>query len=253
MGVARRAIARAIVTAVAGVAFVLAPLPATAASAVVSAASTDVCTVSSATLTWGFKESFRAYLSSTIAKGEWVAADGATYTTPDFAWSGGGALEPATRSGQLDFVGSVRFTGHGDILDTTIAQPRIVLDGASGSLLLDVSGTTQDGVPVDAAGVDFAVLDVEAAELAREGGTLTWAGIPAVLTEAGSDAFGTYAPGEVLDPLTVTVELDDACASAVEEAFGDRGAPAWTWWLLGAAGVAVAVLVGVLLRRRRAA
>ncbi|MEO8529161.1 MAG: HtaA domain-containing protein, partial [Pseudolysinimonas sp.] len=37
------------------------------------------CVVSTAQLSWGFKESFRAYIDSTIANGEWTEADGATY------------------------------------------------------------------------------------------------------------------------------------------------------------------------------
>ena len=51
-----------------------------------------------ATLTWGFKESFRAYIDGDIANGEWTTSGGATYETPEFSWSDGtGPLRPRDR------------------------------------------------------------------------------------------------------------------------------------------------------------
>src|SRR5690606_23738697 len=42
------------------------------------------CTVTDAELVWGYKESFRSYISGSIAHGEWTVADGAAYETPNF-------------------------------------------------------------------------------------------------------------------------------------------------------------------------
>src|SRR5690606_7451077 len=106
------------------------------------------CTISDATLTWGFKESFRAYLTSSIAHGEWIVSDGAAYETPEFSWHGTGSLDPATQRGDLAFEGSVLFWGHDGALQTTIANPRVVLGVDGAVLLLDVTGTTQDGSAV---------------------------------------------------------------------------------------------------------
>ena len=220
-----------------------------------------ICEVSDATLTWGFKESFRAYLSSAIANGEWTVADGARYETPDFSWSGAGTIDPATQSGELAFDGSIRFTGHDGVLDTTVSTPRIVLSADGAVLLLDVTGTTQDGSPVDSHGVEFATLDL-AAVTAEEGeGTLTWTAIPAVLTEAGAAAFGTYPAGEVLDPLTVTITLPADCLAAADAAAsaaagsvdGESAGPdlTWVWWVVGGiALLAIAVALGVFRARR---
>src|SRR3546814_3461048 len=61
------------------------------ASAVGRAASpATACDVVGGELSWGFKESFRAYISGSIAAGEWTTSGGATYETPSFGWSGAG-------------------------------------------------------------------------------------------------------------------------------------------------------------------
>ena len=65
------------------------------------------CDIRDATLTWGFKESFRAYIDGDIANGEWTTSDGATYETPEFSWSGGtGRYNSDTGSGSVQFTGS---------------------------------------------------------------------------------------------------------------------------------------------------
>jgi hypothetical protein len=200
------------------------------------------CTVEDATLTWGLKESFRSYISGTIANGEWTVADGATYETPSFGWSGGAGGVP----GVVSFPGSVTFTGHGGILDTTIADPRLRFDGSDvATLLVDVSGTTQDGVPVDAQAVEFATIQLADA--------ITPSGLtdaPAELTADGAAAFGTYEAGEELDPISAT--LPGGCLSA--DSSGTPAVLAIVGAILAAiilVAVASAVLVVVLLARRR--
>jgi len=163
------------------------------------------CDVTDATLTWGFKESFRSYISGSIAHGEWTVSDGATYETPSFGWNDGSGTVPGT----VAFTGSIGFTGHGGILDTTVANPRLVFDGSStATLLLDVSGTTQEGLPVDAPAVEFATIELP---VAADGAVITDA--PVTLTQAGAEAFGTYAAGEALDPITVHMPGASGCGS----------------------------------------
>jgi len=193
-------------------------LAALAVVAALTSPAAATCEVTDAQLTWGFKESFRSYISSSIANGEWTVSDGATYDTPAFGFAGGTGAVPGT----VAFPGSIEFTGHGGILDTTIANPQLVLDGSStATLLLDVSGTTQEGQPVDERAVPFATVDVSTG--------LTDA--PAELTAAGAAAFGTYPAGEELDPLTVT--LPEGCS------VGEPGNPGL---VVGAVGIAAAAL-----------
>uniref|UniRef100_UPI00190E8F2C HtaA domain-containing protein n=1 Tax=Demequina sp. NBRC 110056 TaxID=1570345 RepID=UPI00190E8F2C len=174
-----------------------------------------MCLVEGATLDWGFKESFRAYIESSIANGEWVL-DGVTEEGGIFSWvDGGGAIDPETLLGTVDYTGSVRFTGHEGALDTTIANPVIELSADGAYLLLDVSGTTQGGDAVTEEAVRFAELELDAATISAEGDIVTIADVPAVLTEAGSVAFGTYPAGDALDALTVTLGSADGCVLAL--------------------------------------
>jgi hypothetical protein len=203
------------------------------------------CEVDDAQLTWGFKESFRSYISSTIANGEWTVADGASYETPDFGWtSGTGSYADAV--GELNFAGSITFTGHGGILHTTVANPTIRLDGDTGLLYLDVAGTTQQGAAIEKSAVPFVRLDLGAATVTRSpGGGVSIADAPATLTADGAEAFGTYESGERLDPISVTFSTGEGCVATP--------APAWLFGAVAVAGAIVAAIVILLLRRRRQA
>ncbi|MET1017913.1 MAG: HtaA domain-containing protein, partial [Leifsonia flava] len=228
------------------------------------------CTVADATLSWGFKESFRGYLTGGIANGDW-ALTGVTEENGIFGWAGGtGSVDPAASRGSVGYPGTIEFTGHEGALDTTIANPRIELTGpAEGYLLLDVTGTTQQGEPVTAAGIRFAALDLSGDVLTTTDAALTGTAIPAVLTEEGAAAFGTYPAGEALDPVSFTAPLPADCGVAAstadepvaEAADGDAAAaPAadvepvsdssWWIWAVVALLVLAAVAVAVILRRR---
>ena len=241
----------------------------------IAAAQQAGCTVESAELEWGFKETFRAYISGTIANGEWQVIDGATYETPSFGWTGGGTFEAdpegssasAAPLADLAFAGGVRFVGHGGVLDTTVSNPRIVITEDGASLLLDVVGETQQGVAVEVMAVPFADLDLSTAEITSEGDIVTLAGIGATLTEQGSAAFGTYPAGDALDPITLRVTLPASCdpvvlptsepepTQAPVEPAPAEGLPVWAVIImvgLGVVVVAAVIVIVMLLRKRRA-
>jgi hypothetical protein len=199
----------------------------------------QACIVEDATLTWGFKESFRSYISGTIANGEWIVTDGATYETPEFGFS-----EGAGSFGDVAFEGAIRFTGHGGILNTTVANPRIDWGGDSGTLYLDVSGTTQEGDPVDETGVPFA--DLAFGGILGDEGEFRFEDVTATLTDEGAAAFGTYESGEPLDPLSLELSLESACALPQPQS-----APTWPIWIAGAAGAGIVAAATVLVVRRR--
>lgn len=225
------------------------------------------CEVTAAQLDWGFKESFRSYISGSIANGQWTVADGATYETPLFGWSGGtGGYDTGTGAGSVSFAGSITFTGHGGVLTTTVANPRIeFVDESTASLLLDVSGTTQDGTAVSATAVEFATLDLSGASTLQDG-VLSIVDAPAVLAAPGADAFGTYPAGESLDPVSLTVTLDDACATpapvtptAAQSGGGvevaSAGGPDLGWLIWAIAAVVLLAAAGLIawrIRSRRA-
>lgn len=218
------------------------------------------CPASAATLDWGFKESFRSYISGSIANGSWTTADGASYATPLFAWSAGdGVYDVATGKGLLNFTGSVTFTGHDGALNTTIANPQIeFVDAKTAYLLLDVSGVTQDGQTVSKEAVRFAELTLP--EVKAGSTKVSFNEVPAVLTAAGSDAFGTYPAGEQLDPVTIRFASDSSCAAMASDvetvaatpikAPADLGWVLWVVLLVVLAAIAGAAII--VLRRRRA-
>ncbi len=228
---------------------VAAPQPAS------ESAATDVCAAQSGSATWGFKESFRAYISGSIANGEWTTSGDVGYSTPAFtlsALTGEVLFDDAV--GELGATGSMRFTGHEGILDTTIADPRLVFEGWDRLVLIvDVSGTTQEFVPVEEADVHFAEGDLAAASWRAEGDRLVIDAIPLTLTTQGADAFGTYPAGEPLDDLALSLPVGAPCAIGILEARASASAPLGPLVIAAVvlAAVVVSVTVHLVLRARR--
>ncbi len=236
------------------------------------------CTVSAGELRWGFKESFRSYISGSIAHGDWTVADGATYRTPVFTWSGGaGAFDAGDTTGRVSFPGSVHFTGHDGLLSTTIANPTLVFTGPTTAyVLLDVSGLTMDDAlagRADAAQsvtqVPFVELDLASASLtiSPDGTEVAATGVPAAITAQGYQAFPNYPEGTAFDPVSFTFRVADCApaSAAVPVAATDDQASAsasspdgdvarsWTVWLLGGipAALLIALTVVFVMRSRR--
>ncbi|KAB1889828.1 hypothetical protein F6W69_17545 [Microbacterium oxydans] len=226
-------------------------------------AAIGVCTVEGATLKWGYKESFRTYIEG-IAKGGWTLTD-VTYEYPDYVWgNGAGSLDDESLAGLITFGGSITFTGHDGALNTTLANAAVELAGDKGYLVFDVTGTTQGGESIDQKGVrlaEFALGDAAVVD-----GALTLDAIPTTLTEAGASAFGTYAAGEELDPVTAVIPVGADCGveaekpesdseatavvTAAEEPADAEGAPVWPW-IVG--GLVVVALAALIARRNRVA
>lgn len=240
----------------------------------VSAASSQ-CQVTGGTLTWGVKEAFRSYISGSIAKGEWVASDGATYQTPRFTFTGAtGSIDANTGEGLVSFTGTVVFTGHAGVLNLQFANPSVRLrgDGAA-DLLLDAKSNDAEGeLVVDAAQVPTARIDGIGA-IAPASGAVAFDAAPTVLTADGVKSFaGFYATGEALDPISLSVTLGPCVATAPVVVPGEPTEPAKPgdeimtiqanpdagsqvpWLPIGiAAGalVVIGVAIGLLLSGRR--
>lgn len=249
--------------ALAGSALLVAP---TAASAQTSDAA---CEVTGSTLSWGVKESFRAYISGSIANGAWETSDGAEYETPEFVWTNGtGTFDPTTGTGSVSFTGTVHFTGHDGVLDLTLANPTVEFEGGgSAALLLDARSTDMEGeVVVDTAQEWVGEIALDG-DLVPSGGVLDLADQQTTLTNSGAAAFaGFYEAGVDLDPLSVTLGLDgcdtDAAAVADEPTTEEPVAAAPVaedegdipWLPIAVGGVALIVIgltVGLLISGRR--
>lgn len=168
------------------------------------------------TLDWGVKANFRAYVLQGPAQGA-VEVTAPAVPNPDgtvrFL-----AGSPVTYAGPADvlaqFEGAVRFTGHHGALDLSLLDPRVEIDGADGVLVVDASSKDLDTGEVTVLDdVVIADLDVDAAQTTAVDDVVTFASIPATLTDAGAEAFGGfYAAGDPLDPVTFSIEVDDVGA-----------------------------------------
>lgn len=235
------------------------------------------CTVESAELSWGFKESFRSYISGTIAHGEWEVADGATYQTPEFGWAdGAGVFDAEPFTGQVSFTGAIRFSGHDGLLDTTVANPTLLFTGpGTAYLLLDVTGVTMEDALAGETDnvqtfeqVSFVELDLSAGtvEVSEDGTTITATDVPTTITSQGYEAFPNYEMGTEFDPVSFEIVTVAECALLAEEDDAPQQVTAaepisqeegdddlgWLWWAGG--GLVAAGLLGglvVYLIRRR--
>ena len=202
----------------ASIAVALAAVPTAASAAPHVAQETAAgCEVSGGTLSWGLKESFRSYISGSIANGTWETSEGAEYETPNFQWGGAsGNIDPETGTGAVSFTGTVHFTGHDGVLDLTLANPTIEFEGdGKAALLLDAKSTDMEGeLAVDEQQEWVGDLTVES-EVVPSDDALELADMPAELTNSGAGAFaGFYEAGVELDPVSVNLEFSGCDASA---------------------------------------
>ncbi|MBK0417715.1 HtaA domain-containing protein [Leucobacter sp. CSA1] len=207
--------------AILGGGLLLAPATAQAAPLVAEETTSADCTVTSSELRWGVKESFRSYISGSIANGEWTTDNGAGYETPEFIWStDAGELSSDLESGTISFTGGVHFTGHGGALAMDLANPSIQFEGDAAYLLLDfgATDTAQEGAPASS---QLRAAKIELGEaLSTEGDALTISGATTRLTSEGAAAFngdyGDYAAGDEMDPVSLTAAVSGCELGAVE-------------------------------------
>ncbi|WP_434019754.1 HtaA domain-containing protein [Paraoerskovia sediminicola] len=229
---------------------------ATSAGAGVGTADVPACTASSvsgATLAWGIKSSFRAYVTGPIAGGS-VSTSGATSSGDAYRWAGGsGKFNTDRTQGYASWSGTVQFSGHDGLLDLKISNPRVrVTSASSANLVVDVASSDMSGVKSSASGVVFATLSL-AGNGGVSGSTASWTNAPATLTAAGAAAFaGFYAAGDALDPVSFSLPLggDVACDAGTGSlaSTGSDLTAAWFALLLVLAGTGL-----VVVRRRSAA
>lgn len=245
--------------------------PAAEAAPRVAEGSGSVCQVTSADLSWGVKESFRSYISGSIANGEWTVDNGAAYETPNFIWkTDSGEISSDLSESSISFVGGVHFTGHDGALQMDLANPTIeFVDAETAYLLLDfgATDTAQEGAPTSAQ-LRAAKIEV-APSLSAKGDKLTLTDATVRLTAEGASAFnggyGDYTAGAEMDPVSLAVtvtgcELGEVVAQAPAEATAEPAEAAaeepqqvpWLPIIIG--GVAILVIgvtAGMLFAGRK--
>jgi len=213
--------------------------PSSQAPGAVSATGAVACEVEQVRMTWGFKESFRSYLSGAIALGKWTTGGDVGYEIPEFVFTGGvGQIAPDRKSGEVAFEGELRFTAHGGILNTALKAPRLeILGEREAALYFDISGETMGGLQVSQPALDFFRITwpASAETIDVQSGVFSVTRARVVLTPLGSGAFGTYLAGEVFDPLSFSIQVEPGC-------FTTGG---FRWWWLPGGGLVLAALGGL--------
>lgn len=144
-------------------------------------------------LVWAIKASLVEYISAledgSITLSEAVTQDASGFIFPlDTQRSD---FDPEKLEGNLQFLGSVTFSGHWGMLNIEIRDPEIHILGTRGTLSVLVGGVLSPAAPLD-----FAKL-----ELASPGQTEA---VRVKLTAGGKSLMGEqYSVGQELSPLTI--------------------------------------------------
>lgn len=166
--------------------------------------------VTGGSLNWGLRESFTTYIRSSIAKGTWETSGGVSWTGSAFKFAAtAGLYDLGTKSGTIHYSGTVHFTGHGGLLDMTISNPSIVINGSNAQIYMTVASSDMSGKHTNYGRVHFANAVVSG--VAAEGSSLSFKGGSVKLTAEGAKAFaGFYNAGEPLDSFSSAVSLAPA-------------------------------------------
>lgn len=173
--------------------------------------------ITSSSLEWGVRESFRSYIQGPIAQGEWTVTGASADTGGIVTWQGGaGEFDPETGVGSASFSGGVHYTGHWDhftegepALSVEIENPTVEIEGTTGTLYADIEAQSLDQQTMGGTQVALAELSLPGGVDAEE--DYVSAVATAALTADGAEAFaGFYESGEELDPLSFSFALAPA-------------------------------------------
>ncbi|MFJ6013249.1 HtaA domain-containing protein [Streptomyces sp. NPDC092952] len=155
-----------------------------------------------AAVDWGVRRTFREYVTGSVGKGKWTLADGARDGGALFRFPRGtGTYDPAKRTLDAEFAGSVRFTA-ADGLDLELSAVAVRIEAGRGTLLADVSGDGERRRAVP-------LVTFPAKDLAPKNGLAVLTEAPATLTSGGAKTFGTlYRAGTAMDPVSLAVAVD---------------------------------------------
>lgn len=167
--------------------------------------------MTSGNLSWGLRDSFTSYIRGSIAKGGWnlngVSWDGGAFNFP----LAGGTYNTSTKHGTLYYSGSIHFYGHSGVLNLTMSNPAIEINGNSGDLYMTVNGTDMSGNNVNLGRVHFA--SISFGGVYANDSSFSFDGASVTLSSSGAQAFaGFYSAGEGLDSMSSDATMVPATA-----------------------------------------
>ncbi|WP_171162082.1 HtaA domain-containing protein [Streptomyces sp. I05A-00742] len=190
-------------------------------------------------LDWGFKESFRKYLTGPIAAGKIEVADGAEKRDNGFRFTkGSGQYDAGKSSLNATFNGSVHFLGHpkgkGWELDVKLSKFRVKADGAKGQLWAQAETKDQGGKTQFNQEIPLVDLKLYSDSLKAKDGVISLKDVQTTATADLGKVFRyqgrpSYQVGDGLDPLTAKIavnkdaKLDDDSTSTNTDGTGSTG------------------------------
>ena len=139
--------------------------------------------ISAGTFTWGLKDSFVKYINGPIAKGKITVSGGTEKNGVLTFKKAQGSFDPKTKKGHVSFSGNVNYKGHGGLLDSTLSNFTLKLNGGNtATLAADVSAKNLDGRVYSGKQVSFASVKVSGIKVGKN--SMSLADAPTKLTQA---------------------------------------------------------------------
>ncbi len=183
-----------------------------ALAAPANAAENDVVEASGQ-LDWGYKASFRSYVSGggTITASEGAERNG-TAANAGFLFPVAGGHVTDAENVTIDTVGAAQFTYTAHFFDVKLSNISIVVEDGVASIVADTYlwagmdfGDTPQGTHEYQ---DVVLADVANAVVTIDGDQVTVAGTGVTVSSAGAAANPLYAAGSALDDFTVTADFE---------------------------------------------
>ena len=168
-------------------------------------------------LDWGIKADFRNYIENVSPDGVTMLSGGATLNgdgTYRFPAAASGSHDADTDDTTASFNGTVQYQAHnvnpfGYVLDLTISDIRMEIDGTTGVIIADVVSRDQNTLQyVSYPDVDLVNLDLTSTPPVETQPSVSWTNIPSELTADAVTAFGGfYLAGEPFDGASPVLNL----------------------------------------------
>ncbi|SDS27464.1 HtaA domain-containing protein [Corynebacterium timonense] len=209
------------------------PFPALMPDAAAQDTASTHRTVTSGSVEWGVRTSFRNYIEGNIARGQIEMLSPASRTGGGFEFPVASSALSSSSSGQINFAGGVRFTGHSGVLDMTLQNPILVVNGTKAELRVDYRTLEYNGMQTHEPGklltgteAVFATITLSSpADFSAD--TVTLNGTAQLASQATEVFGGFYQPGEELDPISISLSLGTAHGPAPKPKYslGGGGGP----------------------------
>ncbi|ALC06904.1 hypothetical protein CDES_12800 [Corynebacterium deserti GIMN1.010] len=182
-------------------------------AAVSYAADEAPASIAEDSLDWGFKASWRSYVTNPWVGGSATASNGASVNedgTYTFILGAGSAYDAETATGQLNYEGTIEFESEAHGFAITLADPHITVDGDSAILSAELSDAADPSNDATSR-VDVAEFTLDAPEVTETDAdtTFTWTNASGVFLESLQPAELSRYAGQDADALSFSITVDN--------------------------------------------